>query len=202
MRTGRTPYALCVFHVGTRWSALIRKDKAVVSKGIDKLFCSRPRSLVQSSRHSFERRLHGSGSQEPLSSTTSSNAIELKLPTIVETAGEGLNAARTTKPVPLYSIDNPRKIWDVSPLVWPSVYFELGKGKLSALVTLSAAASYVVAIPAGMPLSLHTLAVAVTGTALSAMGASAFNQVRPPNPHRPALPSPSPRRPYSALPVR
>jgi hypothetical protein len=179
MRTGRAAPALCVVQAGTRWSTLVFKNQAGIVGGIDRLFCSRPRSLGQSNRQPFARRLHGSGNQEPLTNATSSNAIELKLP-IVDNSGEGLSAARTTKPVPAYSIDNPRKIWDASPLVWPSVYFELGKGKLSALVTLSAAASYVVAIPAGMPISLHTLA---------AMGASAFNQVHSPqHPRRGFLP--------------
>jgi protoheme IX farnesyltransferase len=59
----------------------------------------------------------------------------------------------------------------------PAVYFEMGKGKLSALVTMTAAAGYLMAVPVGAPIALDMLLMTSTGTMLAAMSASAFNQV-------------------------
>jgi len=77
---------------------------------------------------------------------------------------------------PTYSLERPRRFLEASPAEWAPVYFELGKGKLSALVTLTAAAGFVVATPVGLPIDGATLLLTTVGTALSAMGASAFNQ--------------------------
>ena len=59
----------------------------------------------------------------------------------------------------------------------PAIYFEVGKGKLSALVTLTAAAGYAMAVPVGAPIMWDMLAMTSGGTMLAAMSASAFNQV-------------------------
>ena len=59
----------------------------------------------------------------------------------------------------------------------PAVYFEMGKGKLSALVTLTAAAGYAVAVPVGTPMMWDALVITSGGTMLAAMSASAFNQI-------------------------
>lgn len=59
----------------------------------------------------------------------------------------------------------------------PAVYVEMGKGKLSALVTLTAAAGYAMAVPVGTPIIWHMLAITSGGTMLAAMSASAFNQI-------------------------
>jgi len=64
-----------------------------------------------------------------------------------------------------------------TPAQLPAVYFEMGKGKLSALVTLTAAAGYAVAVPVGTPMLWDALAITSGGTMLAAMSASAFNQV-------------------------
>ena len=64
-----------------------------------------------------------------------------------------------------------------SPAELPAVYFEMGKGKLSALVTLTAAAGYAMAVPVGSPIMWDMLAVTSGGTMLAAMSASAFNQI-------------------------
>ena len=138
------------------------------------LFGGRRRDLM-----CLRRSLHRGCSDSqiaPLSAQSAvSNIVDAK-ESITDNA-EASNPAQSSRNSKQFSVENPRKLLDVSPLVWPSVYFELGKGKLSGLVTFTAAASYAVAIPAGMPISFHALAVACAGTALSAMGASAFNQV-------------------------
>jgi len=59
----------------------------------------------------------------------------------------------------------------------PSIYFQMGKGKLSALVTLTAAASYAMAVPVGAPIMWDMLAITSGGTMLAAMSASSFNQI-------------------------
>eukprot|EP00960_Hanusia_phi_P043488 756071-Hanusia_phi.AAC.6 len=66
---------------------------------------------------------------------------------------------------------------DVKPWEWPAVYFETGKGKLSSLVTLTAAAGFAIAVPVGAPFSWTGIAMTSAGTMLSAMSASAFNQI-------------------------
>ena len=58
-------------------------------------------------------------------------------------AGEsGRSRVRSLPKSWTYSLERPRRLGEASPAVWPAVYFELGKGKLSALVTLTAAAGY------------------------------------------------------------
>ncbi len=161
-----------------RWTALaVLNNKAIaMPPKVAVLFGGRRRDLWF-----LRRNLHGAGISETQAAALSAQAkVASSVVDIKGATTDGVESGPTAQPARTqkhFSVENPRKILQASPLVWPAVYFELGKGKLSGLVTFTAAASYVVAIPAGMPISLQALAVACTGTALSAMGASAFNQV-------------------------
>jgi len=76
-----------------------------------------------------------------------------------------------------HSRENPRSFGEASVSEWPVVYFELGKGKLSLLVTMTTTAGALVACPVGLAIPWSTVALASMGTVMAAMSASAFNQI-------------------------
>lgn len=81
---------------------------------------------------------------------------------------------RSTPPQEALPADGQREL---KPVSWPAIYLEMGKAKLSGLVTMTTAAGFALAVPVGVPVSLPMLAITCTGTGLAAMSASAFNQI-------------------------